>query len=76
MNHHPPPFYVMLDDEQSAAECATLDEARAVGCRLLAAEPLPCVFSIQDSDGQHVEDIGATVGRYAGMLRQASRVLP
>lgn len=71
-----PPFYVMIDDEQSAAECATLAEARTTGARLLKAEPLPCVFTIQDGDGQHVEDIGATAGRYAGFLRTASRVLP
>jgi hypothetical protein len=69
-------YYVMIDDEQSAAECASLAEARETGRRLLNAEPLPACFSIQNAEGEHVEDIGATIGRYTGALRLASRVLP
>lgn len=51
------PYHVMIDHEQSAAECATLEEARTEGRRLAAAEPLPCTFSIQNANGDHVEDI-------------------
>jgi hypothetical protein len=69
-------YYVMIDDEQSVAECSTLAYAREQGRILLDLEPLPSCFSIQDADGNHVEDIGATAGRYTSALRTASRVLP
>lgn len=54
----PAPYYVMLDGEQSADCCETLEAARESGRRILAAEPLACSVSIQDADGAHVEDIG------------------
>jgi len=54
------PFYVMIDYKKSAAECESLEEARAVGQGLCDAEPLPCSFSIADADGEHVEDIART----------------
>jgi len=57
------PFYVMVDYEQSAAECPTLEAARIEGRKLADAEPIPCTFSIQDANGQHIEDITRTDGR-------------
>lgn len=54
------PFFVMIDYQQSAAECASLAEARTVGQVLCDAEPLPCSFSIADAEGEHVEDITRT----------------
>ena len=55
---HAPPFYVMLDGDQSADECPTLEAARESGRAILAREPLAVSVSIQDANGQHVEDIG------------------
>jgi hypothetical protein len=51
------PFYVVVDGEQTVGEFTTLDEARTEGRKLADAEPLPCMFSIQDEKGEHVEDI-------------------
>ncbi len=65
------PFYVVIDHEQTAAECSTLEAARTEGRKLADAEAIPCTFSIQDSNGQHVEDISRTDGRTLGELVQA-----
>lgn len=53
------PFYVMLDHDQSADECATIEAARESGRAILEREPLACKLSIQDANGEHVEDIGS-----------------
>jgi len=54
------PFYVMIDGEQTVAECTTLSDARIDGRALADAEPIPCTFAIHDADGNHVEDIERT----------------
>ena len=65
------PFYVVIDHEKTAAECATLEAARTEGRALADAEPIPCTFSIQDANGRHVEDIARTDGRTLPELMQA-----
>lgn len=62
------PFYVMIDFEQSAAECKTIEKARAVGQALCDNETLPCSFSIADAAGNHLEDIQRSDGR--GLIDQ------
>lgn len=51
------PFFVMIDDDQTAGEFETIEQARSEGAKLSAAERLPCTFSIQDASGNHLEDI-------------------
>jgi hypothetical protein len=60
------PYYAMLDGDQSADECPTLEAARASGRAILEREPLACSVSIQDANGAHVEDIGDNFAQTVG----------
>lgn len=60
------PYYVMLDDDQSADCCDTLEAARASGRAILERDPLACSVSIQDANGAHVEDIGDNFAQTVG----------
>lgn len=57
------PFYVTLDHEKSADECATLEAARASGRAILAREPFACTVSIYTEAGDCIKDIGSTAGK-------------
>ncbi len=57
------PYFVVIDHEQSVSDHATLEEARSEGQKSCDAEKIPCSFSIQDADGNHVEDIVRSDGR-------------
>lgn len=56
------PFFVVIDSEQTVSDHPTLAEARLSGQAACDAEVFPCTFSIQDADGQHIEDIKRTDG--------------
>lgn len=75
------PFFVVIDHEQSVSDHPTLAEARAAGQRACDAEVLSCHFSIQDAEGEHVEDIARSdlaslhhrVGSFNDMLGNLRR---
>lgn len=54
---HPGGYFVMIDHEQSCAHAPTIERARLAGQVLCDAEALPAIFSIQDADGEHIENI-------------------
>jgi hypothetical protein len=56
------PYFVVIDYEQGVSDHETLQDARDAGRRACDAEPLPCTFSIQDANGNHVEDIPRSDG--------------
>lgn len=66
-------YYVMLDDDTTVAFAETLEEARQRGQELCDAEPLPGVFSIQDMDGNEIEQINKS-GTTPPVLAQLVRV--
>lgn len=50
-------YFIMIDSEQTVGHEKTLAEARRVGQSQCDKEVLPCSFSIQDENGNHIEDI-------------------
>ena len=56
-------YFVMVDYEKSAGHYASLAEARDEGQKLCDAEPLPCVFTIEDADGVEIEPISRSDGK-------------
>lgn len=60
---HPGGYFVMINGEQSCDHKSTLAAARLAGQVLCDAEVLPATFSIQDGDGEHIEEILRSDGR-------------
>lgn len=53
----------MCDYDTTADHCNSLSEARARGQELCDAEPLPSTWTIQDADGEIVEEIKRSDGK-------------
>jgi hypothetical protein len=61
--NHIGPFYVVVDGDQSVAECFTLEAAIARGQELCDAETLPATFHIEDANGTLVRELERSDGR-------------
>lgn len=60
------PFLVMLNGDQSAAQAPTLEEARIEARRIFDTEPLPTFVSIENANGDELEDLGRSPGTEQG----------